>query len=295
MTLTIPAKALRRIGRLAWPLLLIFAAMTAEGQASAPDPVDAGAIVPGASASAARKLVELGPGDTVSVQVYGQPDMNSTVPIGDDGSLPVALVGAVSVGGLSPAEASHKIEEALRSGNFLVSPHVTVTVVQSRSQRVSVLGEVKNPGRYATDSGTTVFDLLAQAGGTTPDAADTAFILRPRADGDVDRYPIILRGANPGQAQSATQMLQSGDSLLVPKAAQFSIYGEVTRPDIYRLEPNMTVIQAIVRAGGITPRGSERRVEIKRLQQDGRYKVLSAHPNDPVLPGDVLRVKESIF
>ena len=242
-----------------------------------------------------RRLVELGPGDTVGIQVYGQPDMTTTVPIGDDGMLPVALIGAINVAGLSPAEASRKIEDALRAGNFLVAPHVTLTVVQSRSQRVSVLGEVKNPGRYVTDAGTTVFDLLAQAGGTTPDAGDTAYILRPKPDGSVERFAIRLRGGMEGQSQSATQLLQSGDSLLVPKSEQFSIYGEVTKPDIYRLEPGMTVIQAIVRAGGITPRGSERRVEIKRLQPNGSYKTFGAKPGDAVQPGDVLRVKESIF
>jgi polysaccharide export outer membrane protein len=57
----------------------------------------------------------------------------------------------------------------------------------------------------------------------------------------------------------------------------------------------MTVIQAIARAGGITPRGSERRVDIKRLGKDGQYVILHAKPGDLILPDDVIRVKESIF
>ena len=254
-------------------------------------PYDAGQATP----RAPRRLLELGPGDSVNIQVYGPPDMATTVYVADDGSLPVALIGSVNVNGLSPSEAARKIEQALQAGNFLVDPHVTMTVVQSRSQRVSVLGEVRSPGRYPIDTGTTVFDLLAQAGGTTADASDVVYILRQNQDGDVQRFPVYLRGSAAIPSSVASQTLQSGDSLLVPKAEQFSIYGEVAHPDIYRLEQGMTVIQAIVRAGGVTLRGSERRVEIKRPLPDGKFQELKARPSDLVQAGDILRVKESIF
>ena len=114
-------------------------------------------------AQAKTPLLQLGPGDSVSIQVYGQPDMSATVYVSDDGTIPVPLVGMVQVGGLSPSQASNRIEAALRNGNFLVDPHVTLTVVQSRSQRVSVLGSVGTPGRYPIESNTSIFDLLAQA------------------------------------------------------------------------------------------------------------------------------------
>lgn len=254
-------------------------------------PYDAGQANP----RAPRRLLELGPGDSVNIQVYGQPDMATTVYVADDGSLPVALIGSVNVNGLSPSEAARKIEQALQAGNFLVDPHVTMTVVQSRSQRVSVLGEVRSPGRYPIDTGTTVFDLLAQAGGTTADASDVVYILRQNQDGDLQRFPVYLRGSAAIPSSVASQTLQSGDSLLVPKAEQFSIYGEVAHPDIYRLEQGMTVIQAIVRAGGVTLRGSERRVEIKRPLPNGKFQELKARPSDLVQAGDILRVKESIF
>ena len=57
----------------------------------------------------------------------------------------------------------------------------------------------------------------------------------------------------------------------------------------------MTVIEAIARAGGVTPRGSERRVDIKRMAADGSYVTVKAKLNDPVKPDDVIHVKESIF
>ena len=243
----------------------------------------------------ARQLVDLGPGDSVKVEVYGQPDMSSTVTVGDDGSLPIALIGSINVLGLSPADAGHRIEDALRAGNFLVNPHVTLTVVQSRGLRVSVLGEVKTPGRYPIDAGTTVFDVLALAGGTTPDSGNVAYVLRQNSDGQMTRVPVALRGTAPGAVSPAEQTLKSGDLLMVPKAEQFSIYGEIAHPDIYRIEPGMTVIQAIARAGGTTARGSDRRVDIRRLMPNGKYDTVHAKASDLVQPGDVIRVKESIF
>ena len=78
-----------------------------------------------------------------------------------------ALQGYAEVAGLSPAQASAKIEGAFKTAKILVDPHVTLTVAQSRSQRVSVLGQVGTPGRYPIESNTSVVDLLAPAGGVT--------------------------------------------------------------------------------------------------------------------------------
>ena len=253
--------------------------------------------LPGAASSPTAKapLLQLGPGDSVSIQVYGQPDMTTTVYVSDDGSIPVPLAGPVQVGGLSPAQASGQIERALRDGKFLVDPHVTLTVTQSRSQRVSVLGQVGTPGRYPVESNTSIFDLLAQAGGVTANGSDVVYLLRQDKDGKEIRYPIDLKGLANSNGAIPTQTLRGGDSVFVPKAEQFSIYGEVTTPGRYRVEPGMTVIEAIAKAGGITQRGSQRRVEIKRKQSNGSYNNVKARFGDLVQPDDVIHVKESIF
>jgi polysaccharide biosynthesis/export protein len=64
---------------------------------------------------------------------------------------------------------------------------------------------------------------------------------------------------------------------------------------MYRLEPGMTVVEAIARAGGVTARGSERRLEIKRTIKSGKTEKSSGKPDDLVQPDDIIRVKESIF
>jgi polysaccharide biosynthesis/export protein len=243
---------------------------------------------------AAPRIIQLGPGDSVSIQVYGQPDMATVVYVSDDGTIPVPLAGPVQIAGLSPSQASQRIEKALKDGMFLVDPHVTLTVTVSRSQRVSVLGQVGKPGLYPIESNTTIFDLLAMAGGALETGSEEIFLLRPDASGTLQRYPINLKGLDSSKNAVPEQALRGGDSILVPRAEQFYIYGEVTSPNKYRVEPEMTVIQAIARAGGVTPRGSERRVDIKRLI-DGKYVTVKAKLNDVVKADDVIRVKESIF
>jgi polysaccharide biosynthesis/export protein len=240
------------------------------------------------------RIIQIGPGDSVGIQVYGQADMSTVVYVSDDGTIPVPLAGPVQIAGLSPSEASKRIEKALKDGNFLVDPHVTLTVTVSRSQRVSVLGQVGKPGLYPIEANTTIFDLLALAGGSLDSGSEEIFLLRTDANGAVRRYPINLKGLEKAKGAIPEQTLRGGDSILVPKADQFYIYGEVTAPNKYRVESDMTIVQAISRAGGVTPRGSERRVDIKRLV-DGKYVTVKAKLNDPVKPDDVIHVKESIF
>jgi len=242
-----------------------------------------------------HRLVQLGAGDSVTFSVFGQPDMTTTTFVADDGTLAVPLAGPVQVGGLSPAEASQRIEKALRDGKFLVDPHVTISAIVSRSQRVSVLGEVGHPGRFVIESNIDILDLLAEAGGVTENASDVVYLLRPDKDGNVIRTEISLKAMSRGARTSSNQAIKGGDSIYVPRAEQFYIYGEVTAPGKFRVEPGMTVVQAIARAGGLTPRGSQRRVEIKRLQSDGSYTTSSAKLDEPVRSDDVIRVKESIF
>jgi len=240
-------------------------------------------------------ILQLGPGDAIAVHVYGQPDMDATQYVADDGSIRVALAGAVKVGGLSPTQAAQRVETALKKGKYLIDPHVTITVVQSRSQRISVLGEVRTPGRYTIESNTSVFDVLALAGGATEEGGKTVYVLRPGPNGTITRYPVDLDALAGASEGSATPTLRSGDSLYVPHAEHFYIYGEVQQPNMYRLEPGMTVIQAIARAGGVTPRGSEKRVEVQRRDANGATVVQRVNPADPVNADDVIRVKERLF
>lgn len=237
----------------------------------------------------------LGPGDVVNIQVYGRPELSSTSYVADDGTIQMPLAGTVQVSGLSPAQASQRLVAALKEGKFLVDPQVSIILSQFRSQQVSVLGDVRSPARFPVEARTSVFDLLALAGGITDSGADVIYLLRPDKAGHVSRFPIDLKGLADSGKPIPTITLRGGDTVFVPRAEQFYISGEVAAPNMYRIEPGMTVLQAMSRGGGVTPRGSENRVEIRRRLSDNRFVTVTPQLTDPVMPNDVIRVKERIF
>src|SRR6185437_2574983 len=106
----------------------------------------------------------------------------------------VPLAGSVRIAGSTAVQAERLVERALKDGGYFVDPHVTLTLEQSRSERVAVLGDVGHPGSYPIDPTTTIFDLLADAGGATPNAADVGYVRRRMPDGQVERYAVDLRG-----------------------------------------------------------------------------------------------------
>jgi polysaccharide export outer membrane protein len=236
----------------------------------------------------------LGPGDSVSIQVFGQPEVTN-VYVGDDGTISVPLVGNIAVAGISPVEASARVAKALKDGGYFVDPHVTIQVIQARSQLVSVLGEVGTTGRFPITPRTTIVELLAQAGGVKETAADIGYVLRGDDNGHINRYPIKLNGLTDLKDALPTATLLGGDSLVVPRAEHYFVVGEVFTPGKFAIEPGMTVIQGIARAGGINERGSERRIQVRRLGKDGQYQVVHVKPSDPIQADDIIRVKESIF
>jgi polysaccharide export outer membrane protein len=240
------------------------------------------------------QLVQLGPGDLVSVRVYGQPDMDGDVYVADDGAIRVPLLGAVQVGHLSPVEAAESVETALQSHQLLVKPHVTIQLLQSHSQLVSILGEIHTPGRYPINPGTNVIQLLAQAGGETEAGADYVFVLRP-GPGGLQRYRINLTGLNDPKDPLSTDALEAGDSVYVPRAQQIYVDGAVRTPGAYRYEPGMTVTEAITHAGGINDRGSRRRVMVRRAGPNGATSSIHVEADDLVQPDDNILVKESLF
>jgi polysaccharide export outer membrane protein len=240
-----------------------------------------------------QHLSLLSAGDSVSVQVFGQPE-SPNVYVGDDGTISVPLVGHIQVAGTSPTEAAVRVAKALKDGGYFVDPRVTI-VTQPRSQVVTVLGEVGSSGRFPITPGTTILDLLAQAGGLKATASDVGYVQRRDDSGHIQRYPVKLNGLTEIKDTLPTSTLLGGDTLVVPPAEHYYVTGEITTPGKYYIEPGMTVMQAIVRAGGITERGSEHRIELKRLEKDGQYKVIHARPGDPIQADDVIRVKESIF
>ena len=236
-----------------------------------------------------------GVGEAVNLQVYGRPELSTTLYVASDGTISVPLAGKVQIEGLQPAVAAQRVAEAFRKGKLLLDPQVTLSPALVREQKVSVLGAVRTPGRFPIESKTTVLDVIAQAGGTTEGGADVVFLLRPDSSGKINRRPVDLKGLGQTNASMSTLVLRGGDSIYVPVADQFFLNGEIKLPNAYRLEPGMRVVQAIARGGGVTPRGSSRRIEITRRKADGSYTTHDGELNDVIQANDVIRIKERLF
>jgi polysaccharide export outer membrane protein len=234
---------------------------------------------------------QLGAGDLLKINVFGYPDMAADVRVDEGGSITYAYVGQLVVGGHSARDVETLVAQRLTSGGFIRSPQVSVLVADYRSQKVSVMGQVSRPGPYPLRKASSVIDLLAEAGGViNAVAADEATLLR--ADGSkvsIDLFKLFE--GDPGQNVPVI----GGDTIYVPKASQFYIYGEVQRPGTYRLERHMTVSQAISMGGGLTPRGTERRATVKRRNPQGREEKVTVKGSDLLEPDDVLQIKESLF
>lgn len=272
-------------------LLLPVMAWGATMTANAGAPVAAPAMGTPIPADSGASEYRLGPGDLLRINVYGYPDMSADVRVDEAGSITYAYVGQLEVGGHSARDVETLVAHRLESGGFIRSPQVSVLVADYRSQRVSVMGQVARPGPYPLRKASSVIDLLAEAGGVTSGvAADEATLLR--ADGS--KVAIDLVGLFSGEAGQNVPV-SAGDTIYVPKAAQFYIYGEVQRPGTYRLERNMTVSQAISLGGGLTPRGTERRATVKRRDAHGKEVRVSVKGSDFLQPDDVLLIKESLF
>ena len=245
-----------------------------------------------ASAQAMREVI--GPGDTIRITAYRNPDLTTEARLTDDGRVTVPLVGEMKLSGMTPDQAAKRIADRLKSGKYLNDPQITVAVVQARSRQVSVLGNVKQPGRYMLDgTSSKISDVIAMAGGLDENASDR-IIVQPSGAGKTEPVTVDLSSIIQGDASKNIDV-HGGDSIFVPKAAVVYVYGEVTKGGAYRIEPDMTVMQAISLAGGITPRGSDRRVDLRRKGSDGKWKQSRVKLTDVVSPDDVIYVREGLF
>jgi len=237
----------------------------------------------------------IGAGDTVRITAFRYPDLNTEARVSEEGQVRMPLIGEVELSGLTPDKAAARIVERLKSGNYVLDPEISVAVIQPRSRQVSVLGHVARPGRYALEgTSARLSDVVAMAGGLVPTASDVVVVKRTR-QGEPETLSVDLGALIRGDPQVDDIELSSGDSVFVPKAPVVYVYGEVARGGVFRLEPGMTVMQAISLAGGVTPRGAERAAKLRRRGADGQWKEAAARPTDPVAADDVIYIRESLF
>ena len=249
----------------------------------------------------------IGPNDVLGIKVLGEADLSGTYAVDSDGTIRFPFLDRVPVGGKTVQEIEFALTRLLGDG-FLNRPQVSVVITSYRSRSIYVLGEVRNPAKYNIEGQTTLLEVIAQAGSFTPNAAQTINLLRykdglagvaagtPVVPGD-PRGAEILRISQEDLREgrlAANIILHDGDTIFVPTAEKFYVMGFVKQPGQFVLQPGMTVRQAISVAGGLTERGSDRRIKITR-KVNGKDVEIDAEMSDLVRPNDTIRVPQRLI
>jgi polysaccharide export outer membrane protein len=183
-------------------------------------------------------------------------------------------------------------------GGFFKAPQVSVAIEEYRSRKIFVLGEVRKPGVHALSGAMRLVEALALADSTLPTAAGEVVIIPANEDpsrpSTRNSVRVSLRDLEAGDA-SLNVVLKDGDTILVPRAEDVYVFGQVRNPGAYAMhDDDMTVLQALSLAGGVTDRGATGRIEIVRVV-DGERQEISAALTDTILPGDTIVVPQRYF
>nr|WP_278254231.1 polysaccharide biosynthesis/export family protein [Sphingobium sp. BYY-5] len=258
-------------------------AQTATGPAAGPTPASSAVATTAAQQPAADAGYLLGADDEVKIAIFGQPDLSTTTRVKADGTVLLALIGAVRATGKSSTQLAQDIANGYANGGYLTKPSVSVEVSNYVSRFVTVLGNVPQAGNYPLDRSYTVASMLAKAGGSSKDGAN-AVILTPADGGGPVRISLADMSAG------ANRPLKPGDILFVPPAEKIYVYGQVQQAGAFSYAPGQSFRQALALAGGPTLAGSTKRIMVRRAGKE-----IQANLDDPVQPEDVLIIREKLF
>lgn len=208
--------------------------------------------------------IVIGPGDTLHVVFYDMPELEQRLMVSDSGNARFSLLGDVHVAGLSAAQASRKVEELLISAHMLKRPNVTtISIEQSATMQVSVLGEVHTPGSYEIGTPRNILEVISLAGGFTG-AADRHITILHKQGSDDKTTVFLPNNANDPAAESA--LVYPGDTVMVPKAGLIYVLGDVNKPGGYYMDRDsrLSVLQAVGMAGGLLPNAAAPHARIVR-------------------------------
>jgi polysaccharide biosynthesis/export protein len=213
----------------------------------------------------------LGPGDGVSVSLWGGVARRFYQVVDHQGRLSLPEVGPLMVAGKSLAEVQESVQKTLRTQFRDVSADVSLS--RLRTIRVYVVGDVVRPGAYDVGSLSTPLNALFAAGGPTG-RGSLRILKQYRGDQlvqDVDVYDLLLHGV-----KGNIQRLENGDTVIAPPlGAEITIEGMVRRPAIYELKGEKTLADALSLAGGLLPTATLRHVEVQRVVVHQKQTMLS--------------------
>jgi polysaccharide export outer membrane protein len=198
---------------------------------------------------------QLGPDDLIQIQVYNFPEFSRAARISATGTIQLPLVKQpIKVAGKVPSEIENEIAETLRAAELVVSPAVTVSILEYGSHPVTVAGAVKAPVLFQAVGRVTLVDAITRAGGLATDAGPEILVNRRAAEGK----PVITQHINAHvlfseDGAESNVILIGGEEIRVPPAGKVYVVGDVKSSGAFAVTDNSdtTVLKAISLAGGI--------------------------------------------
>ena len=212
----------------------------------------------------------LGPGDAVNVDIWGASQESVTETISPDGTISIDGIGLIQLGGLSVSQAKQKLKRVL--GPRYQGSQIELTLGQTRTITISVMGEVKQPGTYTMSAFATVYNALYMAGGPNDIGTlrNVKVFRQGRLLSNVDVYDFLLNGKLSGDVR-----LQDNDVITVsPYEALVNITGKVKRPMFYEMKKTESAATLLKYAGGFTGDAYTKAVRINR-KAGHQYSVFS--------------------
>lgn len=217
----------------------------------------------------------LGPGDQLVIDIYGASQKSEQLQISPEGTVTIPGYGPVKVSGLTVAAAQSRIRSTV--GSRYSSSNISISVGQTRSMTVNVMGEVKVPGTYTLSAFSTVFHALYMAGGINDIGTlrNIKVFRNGRQITVVDVYEYILNGRLAGNIR-----LMENDVIVVgPYDCLVGIEGNVKRPMFYEMRSTESVGTVLKYAGGFTGDAYKKAVRLTRKSGD-RYTVYNIEEFD---------------
>jgi polysaccharide export outer membrane protein len=220
----------------------------------------------------------LGPGDLLQIKVFEAEELASSVRVSSRGFVTLPLIGQIRIKGLTAREAEQEIEDNYR-GRYILDPHVSIFVAEHFSQRITLVGQFKEPGTYDYLAKQTLLDVIALGGGLSEKAGQIVQIRRGGNDKNKQEMYIVdldqlIRAGN----EELNIAINGGDVLFVPEAGVFFVDGAVRRPGAYPIKHRTIVQEALMEAGGLASYANKETLQLVRVI-DGERKVINLDLN----------------
>ncbi len=250
-------------------------------------------------------------GDNINISVWGNKDLSADVTVRPDGKISFPLIGEVNAAGLTPLQLREQLSAKL--SEFVNNPEVTVDIKSARNFRVYIYGKVPKAGALSIQGNTNLLQFFSLLG-SLPEQTDlkNSFLIRSNKKLKIDFYALLKEGD-----LEQNLFLKPNDTFFFkekpqapkkPKQNPFEtrirVIGEVRRPGSFDYQEGITVLDAILKAGGTTPYSSPGSTIVTRRKgsqiEEIKIDLEAIHKgaidqNIKLMPGDIVSVPESLF